>query len=71
MKTIVEKIKRVIKRKPKIVNLNNKPDINFYTYTQMVEKKAYDLYEKRGREHGRDQDDWFEAEKLIEHELCL
>ncbi len=36
---------------------------------KLVEKKAYDLYEKRGREHGRDQDDWFEAQKLVEDAL--
>ncbi len=36
----------------------------------MVEKKAYDLYEKRGKQHGLDREDWFEAEKLVEDELC-
>ena len=44
------------------------PDNNFYTYIQMVEKVAYDLYEKRGRENGRDMEDWFEAQKLVEDE---
>jgi hypothetical protein len=43
-------------------------DNNFYTYIQMVEKVAYDLYEKRGCEHGRDMEDWFEAQKLVEDE---
>lgn len=28
-----------------------------------VRRRAYDLYEQRGREHGRDWDDWFAAER--------
>lgn len=36
---------------------------------KMVEKKAYELYEKHGCQHGRDSEDWFEAEKLVEDEL--
>ncbi len=51
-------------------NIEQQPDNNFDTYIQMVEKKAYALYEKRGRDHGRDMEDWFEAEKLVEVELC-
>lgn len=32
---------------------------------EMIGKKAYELYEKRGREQGHDLDDWLEAEKLV------
>lgn len=32
---------------------------------EMIGKKAYELYEKRGREPGHDLDDWLEAEKLV------
>jgi hypothetical protein len=35
------------------------------TLHEMIEKKAYELYEKRGREHGKDLDDWLEAEKIV------
>mgnify|MGYP001766066007 CR=1 FL=1 len=31
----------------------------------MIQKKAYELYEKRGRAHGNDWKDWLEAEKII------
>ncbi|MBI2486468.1 MAG: DUF2934 domain-containing protein [Deltaproteobacteria bacterium] len=31
----------------------------------MIQKKAYELYEKRGREQGKNLDDWLEAEKII------
>lgn len=32
---------------------------------EMIGKKAYELYEKRGREDGHDLDDWLEAEKFV------
>ena len=35
-------------------------------YRQLVEKVAYDLYERRGYTHGNDFGDWFEAEKRID-----
>ena len=30
-----------------------------------IARIAYELFERRGRMHGRDQDDWFEAERLV------
>lgn len=30
-----------------------------------VRKKAYELFEKRGREPGHELEDWFNAEKLV------
>jgi hypothetical protein len=30
-----------------------------------VERRAYELYEQRGREDGHDWDDWLEAEREI------
>ena len=32
---------------------------------EMIVKKAYELYEKRGKEHGHDLDDWLDAEKFV------
>ena len=32
---------------------------------RVIEEKAYELYESRGYENGGDQDDWYEAEKII------
>lgn len=34
----------------------------------MVQKKAYELYEKRGKKPGHAMDDWLEAERLVRHE---
>ena len=30
-----------------------------------IARKAYELYEQRGRKHGHDREDWLEAERLI------
>ena len=40
-----------------------------YDYQQLIEKKAYELYENRGRTDGCDLEDWFQAEKLVKEEL--
>jgi len=36
---------------------------------EMIQKKAYELYEKRGCTSGNELADWFEAEKLVKQEL--
>ena len=33
--------------------------------TDMIRKKAYELYEKRGKKQGRDMDNWLEAERIV------
>ena len=33
---------------------------------ERVARRAYERWEARGREDGRDQEDWFEAEREIE-----
>lgn len=32
---------------------------------EMIEKKAYEIYERRGGEPGKELDDWLEAEKIV------
>lgn len=32
---------------------------------EMIEKKAYEIYEQRGKESGKELDDWLEAEKIV------
>jgi hypothetical protein len=41
------------------------PRISKENARDLIGKKAYELFEKRGREHGHDLDDWLEAEKLV------
>ena len=35
----------------------------------LVAKKAYELYEKRGKKSGHAMDDWLEAERIIKGKL--
>lgn len=37
--------------------------------TDMIRKKAYELYEKRGKKSGHDMDNWLEAERLIKQKV--
>jgi len=36
---------------------------------ERIAKKAYDLYEQRGRQAEHDVEDWLEAEKLVRNEM--
>ena len=36
---------------------------------ERIGEKAYELYQKRGQSHGRDVEDWLEAERLVRAEL--
>ncbi len=38
-------------------------------YTLQVTHKAYELFERRGYQHGFHMDDWFQAERLIKENL--
>ena len=49
--------------KPKSSKVRTKMDEK--ALHEMTEKEAYELYEKRGREHGKDLDDWLEAEMIM------
>ena len=44
----------------KIANLSNEE------YCRKVADKAYELFERRGYQHGYDREDWFQAERLVQ-----
>ncbi len=33
--------------------------------SEMIRKKAYELYEKRGKKPGHSMNDWLEAERIV------
>ena len=35
----------------------------------MIRKKAYELYEKRGKKSGCDMDNWLKAERIIKQKI--
>ena len=37
--------------------------------TDMIRKKAYELFEKRGKKQGHDMDNWLEAERMIKQKI--
>jgi hypothetical protein len=57
--------KKSAKSKPKL----SESSINDSEIHRQVAVRAYELFEKRGRSHGRDLDDWLEAEKVVLGEL--
>ena len=65
MVTMVQEVKKR-GRKPVVKKVATELDDKISISLEMVEKKAYELYEKRGCQHGCDQQDWFEAEKILE-----
>ena len=36
---------------------------------KLIEKKAYELYEKRGKKPGHSAEDWLEAERIVKGKL--
>ena len=48
---------------------SSNPTMSKEDITKLVEKKSYELYEKRGRKPGHSMDDWLEAERIIKGKL--
>ena len=67
MKTRNPAAKRVQKR-----NLSPEPE-SMQKYSdevrEQIAKKAYELYEQRGRQAERDVEDWLKAEELVRKEM--
>jgi hypothetical protein len=57
------KPKSVKATKPKSSRGNSKASQK--SLRDVIEKKAYEIYVQRGGEHGKDLDDWLEAEKIV------
>jgi hypothetical protein len=73
MKTSTSRIEKSLKNKNRQETVPAKPEgrkpVDAQFYAESVEKKAYELYEKRGCVPGQDWDDWFAAERIVEKEL--
>ena len=37
--------------------------------TDLIRKKAYELYEKRGKKSGQDMNNWLEAERIVKQKV--
>lgn len=59
----------VFKKATKAVGVKAK--VNQEDFYRRVSHKAYELYISRGADHGNDQADWLEAERLVRAEMGL
>ena len=59
----------MIKKLRKVLALDNENRVSREEFMQLVQKKSYELYEKRGCKSGNDLEDWLEAERLVKEDL--
>jgi len=53
------------------INLNKKSDVaQNFDLQERIRVRAYELYEQRGRENGRELDDWLQAEAEATTEIA-
>ena len=45
------------------------PQDRLQQMNDLIAKKAYDIYEKRGGQHGSDMQDWLEAERAVRRNM--
>lgn len=65
--TMLNRLEDVVKGKRRKTKSASAVDAR--SFAERVEKKAYELYERRGYKSGQDWQDWFDAEKLVEDEM--
>jgi hypothetical protein len=62
---MISKIKKVLES----AMGDNLKRVSKEEFMQLVQKKAYDIYEERGCKAGNDLEDWLNAERLVKEEL--
>ena len=58
----------MIRKLKKVLALNNEGRVSREEFMQLVQQKAYELYEKRGCKQGNDLEDWLNAERLVKED---
>lgn len=51
------------------ITRSSNPTMSSDDLRKLVEKKAYELYEKRGKKAGHALNDWLEAERIVKGKL--
>ena len=49
---------------------SSNPSVSAEDLNKLIAKKAYELYEKRGRKAGHSLNDWLEAERIVKGKFC-
>lgn len=65
MATVIQETKKRVK-KPEVKNIVKESDEKIAVSLAAIQQKAYELYEKSGYQQGRDEQNWFEAKKILE-----
>ena len=58
----------MIRKLRKVLALDNENRVSREEFMQLVQKKSYELYEKRGCKPGNDLEDWLNAERLVKED---
>jgi len=59
----------MLKKIKKVFSMDNENRVSREEFMQLVQKKAYEIYEKRGCQSGNDLEDWLNAERLVKEDL--
>jgi hypothetical protein len=51
------------------VGKSSNPEMTKADLSKLIEKKAYELWEKRGKKPGHSAEDWVEAERIVKGKL--
>jgi hypothetical protein len=62
---MIRKLKKVLSD----AATDNSQRVSREEFMALVQKKAYELYEQRGRQPGNELEDWLTAERLVKEEL--
>lgn len=61
----------MIKKLKKVLSLDSEKRVSREEFIQLIQKKAYEIYEKRGCRPGNDLEDWLNAERLVKEDLGI
>jgi len=65
MENTLHEIKRKIS-KPTVKKIVKKKEERISISSELIAKKAYELFERRGFQHGYAEEDWLEAKRILE-----
>ncbi|MDP2652878.1 MAG: DUF2934 domain-containing protein [Candidatus Omnitrophota bacterium] len=68
VKTIMAHLKHFLK--PMTGREDQHSSVGGDEFRRMVERAAYDLYLRRGKENGHHREDWDDAERIVREELA-
>ncbi len=59
----------MLKKLKKVLSLDSEKRVSREEFMRLVQKKAYEIYEKRNGQSGNELEDWINAERLVKEDL--